>query len=183
MHNSHCHSPSSLEEKDTSEINSAQMQTHNACPLVECSNPACLDHCGSIQWFGNLSNCHVSLEYRLETGTLWHSLGLYGPGDKTELSGGAIYLPSDAILRTVNAKTGKVISEYGRLGQGFSTLYVDSTMCEGAIDSSQRESPTQSVAAAPQCPAIIPLWWLWWASLLVLICAVITGLVIKQKYV
>jgi hypothetical protein len=99
------------------------------CSLVQCFRPECRKKCGYLKWFGNLSDCDVTLEYKLEDGTLWHSLGQYPPGNHSELGGGALLLPSTSTVRAVETKSGKVLANWGTLGQGFPSLFIDTTMC------------------------------------------------------
>ena len=119
---------------------------NQGCTPVDCANPACRHLCGALQWFGNLSTCTVELQYRLPYDPQWHSLGVYESGDHTELGGGALYLPSEAHLRAVRVKPSttsatatttrnddQVIYQWGRVGNGWRHLLVDSNNCEDAV--------------------------------------------------
>ena len=101
---------------------------------VNCANPECRSMCGWIQWFGNLSDCTVILQYQMQPGGLWHSLGEYGPGQSTELGGGILMLPQEVNLRAIQKPTDpaappKVVSNWGRLGTSLQSLYVGGDKC------------------------------------------------------
>jgi len=97
----------------------------------DCSLEKCHSNCGIIRWFGNLSQCPVTLQYQDRPGGLWHSLGTYGPGQTIELGSGAIYLPSNSNIRAIHAEDPKlnrppqVVTDWGRIGQGMASLSVD----------------------------------------------------------
>ena len=99
------------------------------CSDVNCLRPECIGKCGSIQWFGNLSPCHVRFEYQAPGGSIWHSLGEYYPGNHTELGSGALWLPREATVRAVDIHTGRVVQNWGRIGAGLASLFVDNSMC------------------------------------------------------
>lgn len=115
-----------------------------ACPVVDCSRVECSSKCGRISWFGNMSDCTVRLEYQHGSDGLWHSLGEYAPGMHSELGGGTLLLPSDSNIRVVDVN-GKVVQNYGRLGDGLHTLYVDSSMCQTSTKSTASSASVGSI--------------------------------------
>jgi hypothetical protein len=127
------------------------MSNAKKCPVVECMLPECMDQCAAVSYFGNLSSCTVLLQFQLNSAGLWHSLGEYGPGVHTELGGGALFLPRTSNLRAVNKKTGQVITDFGNLGTGLRTLYVDNSMCSdsGTKTTGQETKSTETVNAEP----------------------------------
>jgi len=158
--------------------------SETSCPVVDCFQPACRSKCGGISNFINLSNCHVQLEYRLANEQLWHSLGAYAPGVRTELGGGTILLPEDADIRAVHQKPHsqekQVIANWGRLTfPGLPTLFVDSSMCQREADTFAsfdvtEEASLQASVRPPVRPPVLgpstdspatrsshPLWWVW----------------------
>lgn len=99
------------------------------CDIVDCGQPRCLEKCGFFQWFGNLSNCHVLLQYQLAQSNDWHTLGTFGPGEHIDLSQGALYLPNDAKLRVIRQSDGQLVTDYGEIGRTLKSIFVDSTFC------------------------------------------------------
>lgn len=129
---------------------------------VNCANPACRSKCGWIQWFGNLSDCTVILQYQLTSGGVWHSLGEYGPSQSTELNGGILMLPQEVNLRAIRkpqpGDTGppEVVSNWGRLGTSLQSLYVGDDKCRGPGASAAQEV-LRSLGRAPEEPALKPI--------------------------
>jgi hypothetical protein len=150
------------------------------CAVVECFRPECASQCGYIKFFANLSDCHVTLQYQLEDGKVWHSLGTYPPGNQIELGGGVLMLPSSAKIRVVEAlpgstmasfEEGRVIADWGLVGTGLPTLYVDNSNCRTGST-----SPNKNGVASPAPPPCItknkpPLWL--WVTLLFLACVAV----------
>jgi hypothetical protein len=155
------------------------------CAVVECFRPECASQCGFIKWFGNLSDCYVTLQYQLEEGKIWHSLGTYPPGNQIELGGGVLMLPSSARIRVVEAvaansttgsfQEGRVIADWGVVGTGQPTLFVDNSNCrKQGGDTPGTTSPCMT-AASPAAPCINkrkPPLWLWLTLLFLAIVAV-----------
>lgn len=135
------------------------------CQVTECMRPECIHKCGPISWFGNMSDCDVTLQYKLGEEGLWRSLGQYGPGMHTELGGGALWLPQEARVRAVESSpslftdpsTGRVIQDWGRLGSGLPSLYVDNTMCVRDSTTATAPAPPVPCTTVKQCPPR----WLW----------------------
>lgn len=126
---------------------------------VDCSKPECSKQCGTLGWFGNLSECTVMLQYQSSDGDVWHSLGTYGPQEHTELGRGVLLLPREVNLRAIQI-TGspddlthpKVLVNWGRLGISAPSLFVDPSMC-----SPQDSKVSQMVArGCPKCPSCPP---------------------------
>lgn len=146
---------------------------------VDCSRPGCRNKCGWLQWFGNLSNCTVVLQYQNEEGGLWHSLGEYGPNQHTELGGGIVLLPQEVNVRVIEkpdpSSTGppKEIANYGRLGSSLPSLYVTANQCFSgkasaqAPQATQFSQPSQASQIAQSQPVKIS--WFWWAFISVLV--------------
>jgi len=158
------------------------------CPIIECMRPECIPQCGPISWFGNLSDCDVTLEYQTTEGGLWHSLGQFPAGMHTELGGGALYLPQHANLRVIetpsiiNPGTPRIIQNWGRVGAGRESLYIDNTMCSKPRDAVPTVGASPC-AAPPPCPHSPPNWF-YQSIVIVLVLALLLGLVvvvIKKK--
>ncbi len=124
------------------------------CPIVDCMRPECRSRCGTVSWFGNLSDCDVSLQFQMPGG-IWHSLGTYPPGMHTELGGGALLLPESVNLRVIetpepgheNDATVHVVQDWGRLGPGLPSLYIDNSMCT-------KLAPSATAALKPAPPPV-----------------------------
>lgn len=170
------------------------------CAVVECFRPECASQCGFLKWFGNLSDCDVTLQYQLEEGKVWHSLGTYPPGNQIELGGGVLLLPSLAKIRVVEAlpgdtpgtfKDGRVLANWGVIGTGLPTLFVDNSNCrraEGAVNVSNSSSSAAPSPAVPCKNKVKPPMWLWLTLLFLAVVAVALGLSnqylyrLRQKY-
>jgi hypothetical protein len=113
---------------------------------IDCSKPQCRNKCGWIQWFGNLSDCTVILQYQDSQGGLWHSLGEYAPGQKTELGGGVILLPQNVNIRAIKKPeltdegSVQVVLNWGRLGESSPSLFVSAQRCSSAQDTTTQVS-------------------------------------------
>jgi len=120
----------------------------------------------------------VALQYRLEGGVLWHSLGNYSPGHHAELGGGVLLLPATASIRAVETQTAdsdqpRVIADWGNIGEGLPTVYVDTTMCnrQSTVNVSPGASP-----APPPSPQKGPSQWILWAAAIFAVIALIVAL-------
>lgn len=121
------------------------MTTVSDCRILRCSDPACQSQCGFLEFFTNLSNCTVTLQYQVQNDAPWHSLGTYGPGEKILLNGGALFLPKTSNIRVIKTdhpnsgqKSPTIITNWGNLGSGLPKLFVDNSMCN-------QESATESM--------------------------------------
>jgi hypothetical protein len=135
------------------------------CPIVECMRKECRDKCGTISWFGNLSNCDVTLQYQIGEGGIWHSLGEFAPGMHTELGGGALFLPSESIVRVIetplhtnNDDDGggegkvRVIQNWGKVGTGLPSLYIDNSMCNMQNEERKKRKEAQCSSTSSSSP-------------------------------
>lgn len=102
---------------------------------VDCSRPECRDKCGWLQWFGNLTNCTVILQYQTDDEGIWHSLGEYGPNQHTELGGGVLLMPQNVNLRAIRippagtTRSPDVVASWGRLGPHVPSLVLSPDRC------------------------------------------------------
>lgn len=137
-----------------------------ACPIVDCSKPECAQKCGNIDWVGNMSECSVTLQYRLPRSAIWYNLSDFPPGSKTELGGGTVLLPGDAVLRVVETNNPEhIILDLGRIGIGLPSIYIDSNMCK-----------LSKVTSMPSLPKSNSVNWIlvaFWASIIFVIGVVI----------
>ena len=138
------------------------------CTEVNCLRPECIDKCGPVQWFGNLSPCHVRFEYQVPGGSLWHSLGEYYPGNHTELGAGALWLPRESTVRAVDVHTGRVVQNWGRVGAGVPSLFVDNTMCAVPVEETLSMKSVQKKKLTP----------LQWSAISLVLIALILGIVV-----
>ena len=154
-----------------------------SCPIVDCQLQDCRSQCGYLKWFGNLSDCDVSLQYRLPRGNIWHSLGEFPSGNHTEFGGGVLLLPSEAeirAVRTANNSNNKneVVADWGNVGKGLPSLFIDNSMCtKSSVNEKLTSCPPQVVqTVVSKC---VPNWLLWSGIVLGLIC-LIMGIVIRM---
>jgi len=151
-----------------------------SCPVVECMRSECISKCGPISWFGNLSDCDVTLQYQLGENGLWHSLGQYPAGMHTELGGGALYLPSESNIRVIETPVNpsstdppRIIQNWGQIGSGLPSLYIDNSMC-----SRDKNIPKSQLSACPkprECPSVVKKQPLQWVIFLGFILSVISA--------
>jgi hypothetical protein len=132
------------------------------------------------------------MQYQIRNGGLWHSLGEYLPGMHTELGGGALFLPKDVNIRVIETpKTAKeqdaprVIQNWGVLGDGLRSLYINNDMCyrERSDNNSSSPSPVNH-NACPPTKKPVPTWLIYSVSiiaLLALVAGVTTVLLLKRK--
>lgn len=172
-----------------------KMSTDDECPIVDCQLQNCRSKCGYLKWFGNLSDCDVSLEYRLPHGELWHSLGEFASGNHTEFGGGVLLLPSQAEIRAVKSRTetgtevNEVIADWGNVGNGLPSLFIDNSMCTKSSVSGSAASPSvcsPSQPSSPQTTVIYtgaPNWLLWAGIVLALICLIMGILYIQHSQI
>lgn len=145
------------------------------CAIVDCGEMECIKEakCGSIQWFGNLTECAVMLQYNIPPSKTWFSMGVFQPGEHMDLAQGALYLPSKAQMRAIKADSGEVLTNYGEIGQGIHSLYIDSDMCRPTA-----QAPAQTPVASPT--AANSSVWVWFV-LTGLIVVVVTVAAFKRR--
>ena len=62
---------------------------------------------------------------------VWHSVATVEPHSSWHLGLGAVYFPSEALLRAVNTRTNNMVKDFGQVYRGKKTLYVDYKDCSG----------------------------------------------------
>ena len=139
-----------------------------------------------------MSDCDVTLQYQNQQGGLWHSLGEYKPGVHTELGGGALMLPKESNVRVIETPTDeqsrqnpRVIQNYGRLGVGLPSLYIDKSMCSApsAVSSSSQQQQQQQPPPQQQTSPLIrtgPPAWLWLSAAILALLALLVTLVDRK---
>lgn len=148
------------------------------CPSdeINCLRPECLSQCGPVQWLGNLSTCKIRFEYKPPGNKHWDSLGEYEPGAHTTLDGGSLWMPKETAIRAVNAHTGKVVQNWGRVGDGLSSLYIDNAMCSGSFSDEKSATLSHKKVDVYQIST--------WVLLSVAVLLIISGtiFIIRERY-
>ena len=105
-----------------------------ACDQVDCTVPECLQHCGYLQGFANLTNCIVVLQFLAPKSDAWLDIGIFEPYARIDLQTSALYLPRETRLRVIEKPKDelapiKVLRDFGVLGPWKRILYLDGVEC------------------------------------------------------